>query len=69
MPIYCMNKNSQSNGDHEVHDTAKCTRLPKPENRRDLGWHADCRSAVKQAKTYDPKADGCAYCCPECHTS
>lgn len=68
MPIYCMNKNSQSNGDHEVHDTAKCNNLPKPENRLDLGWHANCQAAVKKAKAQDPKADGCKHCIPECHT-
>lgn len=69
MPYYCMNTNPQYNGDHEVHDINKCIRLPLPENRRDLGWHTDCNSAVRSAKVYDALADGCYYCCPECHTS
>jgi hypothetical protein len=69
MPYYCMNTNPQHNGDHEVHDVNKCTRLPHPVNRRDLGWQPDCQSAVRAAKVYDSQADGCYYCCPECHTS
>ena len=68
MPEYVMNKNSQSNGDHEVH-VITCTRLPDPENRLSLGIHYSCASAVERAKRIDLKADGCFYCSPECHKS
>ena len=68
MPRYICNKNAQSNGDHEVHNADTCIRLPLPVNQLDLGYHANCRTAVAQAKLYDRDADGCAYCSPECHT-
>lgn len=69
MPNYCVNKNAQSNGDHEVHDTGTCTRLPDWSNRLDLGYHATCAGAVQQAKRTYSQSNGCAYCCPSCHTS
>jgi hypothetical protein len=71
MPNYCVNTNAQSgSNDHEVHDLAStfgC--LPAPANRRDLGAHADCRSAVRTAKTHYADVNGCAHCCPACHTT
>ena len=66
MPSYYVNKNAQSNGDHEVH-TASCPYLPKPENRLPLGEHASCYTAVAKAKTIYPNADGCYYCSNACH--
>ncbi|TXH51031.1 MAG: hypothetical protein E6Q87_02265 [Cellvibrionales bacterium] len=71
MPIYCVNKNVQANGDHEVHDLSigKCTRLPETYNRLDLGYHPNCQSAVQKAKSIYWKSNGCYYCCPSCHTS
>lgn len=70
MPDYVVNRNEQSNGDHEVHRTDTCTRLPDRANRETLGFHHGCRSAViaAQAKGY-ARANGCAWCSPECHTS
>ncbi len=70
MPQYCVNKNAQPNGDHEVHDVSVFrTCLPIPSNRMDLGWHADCAAALRQAKTYyGASVDGCAECAPQCHT-
>ena len=71
MPTYCVNKNAQPNGDHEVHDVAStggC--LPAYNNRVDLGYHSSCSSAVSEAKRKGyTKANGCYYCCNECHTS
>jgi len=67
MPIYYVNKNAQSNGDHEVH-TADCSYLPEPENRLKLGYFTNCRDAVNAAKRYYSTADGCYHCSPECHT-
>jgi hypothetical protein len=68
MPDYVMNKNSQSNGDHEVHSTI-CNHKPDIENQLPLGWFTDCWSAVKKAKEIDPDADGCFHCSRDCHTS
>ena len=71
MPNYCVNKNKDNKGDHEVHnlDLHKGC-LPNPENRYSLGYHASCRSAVNSARAhgYSP-ANGCRWCAPECHTS
>lgn len=70
MPTYCINKNEQTDsGDHEVHDTSTnrwC--LPDIDNRRDLGVHSDCQSAVREARNYYTKVNGCAFCAPTCHT-
>lgn len=64
---YYVNKNAQSNGDHEVHN-ANCRALPHPENRLYLGEFNNCRDAVATAKRTYPTADGCAICSPECNT-
>lgn len=71
MPIYCVNKNKQSNGDHEVHDVASphgC--LPAATNRYDLGYHSSCSGAVSAAKQAGyTQSNGCYYCSNSCHTS
>jgi hypothetical protein len=68
MASYYANKNSQSNGDHEVHKS-DCSFLPKVENRTYLGEFDNCKDAVKEAKkTYDD-VNGCYYCSNSCHTS
>jgi hypothetical protein len=64
---YIVNRNAQSNGDHEVHK-AGCSWMPNLENRKSLGDCADCHEAVRKAKQYDPKADGCKHCSSACHT-
>ncbi|BBR37544.1 hypothetical protein WP3W19E03_00690 [Aeromonas veronii] len=72
MPNYVINKNSQSNGDHEIHNTTSgCSFMPNPENRIDLGYHDSCHGAVIAAKAQWPnnKINGCYYCCNACHTS
>ncbi|WP_163709387.1 hypothetical protein [Mangrovibacterium lignilyticum] len=68
MTNYYVNKNSQHNGDHEVHSSS-CLNLPAEFNRIFLGCFADCKSAVKEAKKTYPKSNGCYHCIPECHTS
>lgn len=70
MPTYCVNKNIQLNGDHEVHDLTPgaCNRLPDYFNRFDLGYHPNCQSAVRKAKETYRQSNGCYYCCPACHT-
>ena len=67
MAKYVMNKNSQSNGDHEVHKEG-CSWMPKPENQLPLGDFPSCHGAVAKAKTIDSLADGCKHCSPDCHT-
>ena len=67
MTKYYMNKNAQSNGDHEVHKEG-CSWMPYPENLLYLGDFLNCNGAVKKAKEYDPDADGCYFCSRECHT-
>lgn len=65
---YYVNKNSQSNGDHEVHKVT-CSRLPEASNRIYLGDFTFCSEAVKAAKKYYKQSNGCYYCSIECHTS
>lgn len=67
MPWYYVNKNAQSDGYHEVHETG-CAQGANAENQDDLGWHADCSGAVKKAKGSYTYVDGCFYCCEACHT-
>lgn len=69
MPQYCVNTNADNRGDHEVHRLDVCNRLPDLRNRKELGWHPDCKSAVKEAKKTYSTANGCYYCSPDCHTS
>lgn len=69
MPNYCVNKNAQPTGEHEVHNLdVNCKHLPEPINRLNLGWHPNCQSALRKAKESYSNVDGCAYCCPECNT-
>ncbi|MBL4692469.1 MAG: hypothetical protein JKY92_03975 [Magnetovibrio sp.] len=68
MPAYIVNKNAQTNGDHEVHKNG-CAYMPDIANRLPLGVHASCGPAVTKAKRTFPSADGCAYCCPTCNKS
>jgi hypothetical protein len=69
MPYYCVNKNAQSNGDHEVHNlSGNCPRLPNPVNQVALGQHATCVTAVSAAKRIYPRSNGCAYCASACNT-
>ena len=73
MPNYIVNKNAQSNGDHEVHETPRssCTSpwYPEPQNQVELGWHVSCSGAVTKAKFLGyTMANGCYYCSRSCHT-
>ncbi len=68
MSRYYVNKNAQSNGDHEVH-VSGCSFMPLEENRIYLGDFSNCEEAVKEAKKYYTDVDGCFYCCLDCHKS
>ncbi|WP_262152672.1 hypothetical protein [Chryseobacterium foetidum] len=67
MKKYYVNKNAQSNGDHEVHQQ-NCTYLLSPGNQQYLGEFSTCDSAVREAKKYYRQSNGCKTCCPTCHT-
>jgi len=67
MATYCVNKNAQHNGDHEVHRKG-CVLWPQPDNRISLGGHATCHGAVREARKHFTKMSGCLYCPNECHT-
>ena len=72
MQSFIINKNQQSNGDFEVHNTTTgCAFMPHPNNQVSLGNYLDCRGAVAAAKQANPtlKINGCYYCCKPCHTS
>lgn len=65
MEYYYVNNNAQPNGDHEVHKEI-CKVLPT--SRTYLGFFSNCYEAVAEAnKKFPGKADGCAWCCPDCH--
>ena len=64
---YFVNKNAQSNGDHEVHKDG-CQHAPDVKNRQPLGQYSSCSPAVTEAKKHYDKANGCYYCSRECHT-
>ena len=65
---YYVNKNTQANGDHEVHKEG-CSYLPELVNRIDLGNYYSYDAAVIEARKYYYNANGCYYCCKECHTN
>jgi hypothetical protein len=67
MPNYIVNNRTQSTGEHEVHIT-DCKYFPKIKYYTDLGWHNSCGPAKVAAKKVYANSDGCATCCPDCHT-
>jgi hypothetical protein len=68
MKDYYVNKNQQDNGDHEVHQS-DCRYMPNVENCIYLGTFNNCHDAVRAAKKKYSTANGCFWCCRECHTS
>lgn len=66
MARYYVNNKAQANGDHEVHTTG-CSHMPS--DKKDLGDHDNCQSAVREAKKTYKQSNGCYWCCRECHTS
>ena len=72
MARYIINKNQQSNGDHEIHNAIiGCSHMPDSENQIDLGYHNSCHEAVAYAKQQWPehKINGCYFCTKDCHTT
>lgn len=69
MPRFCVNKNAQSTGEHEVHNLDKnCNHLPETQNQLQLGSFSSCHGALTEARKTYSNVDGCAYCASECHT-
>ena len=68
MAFYYVNKNAQSNGDHEVHKSG-CSHMPNLENRIYLGDFTTCAPAVRKAKEHYMQSNGCYYCANACHTT
>ena len=68
MADYYVNKNQQSNGDHEVHKTG-CDYFPNQENAVFLGSFTSCHYAVSAAKKKGYNANGCYYYSKECYTT
>lgn len=67
MVHYIINKNKDSKGYNEVHQTT-CSHLPETKNQIQLGWFPNATSAVSYAKKNGyPNADGCYYCCTAAH--
>ena len=66
MASYYVNRRQQANGDNEVHALG-CRYFPSDTDY--LGDYSSCHGAVAQAKLSYPRANGCATCCPACHTS
>ena len=67
MSAYYVNKNSQSNGDHEIH-VLGCSYFPKKENAEYLGNFTYCDFAILEAKKKYDQVNGCFYRSKECHT-
>ena len=66
MARYSVNNNTQSNGDHEVHELG-CSFMPT-DNRTYLGEFSSCRPAVTEAKKHHNQVNGCHYRARDCHT-
>jgi hypothetical protein len=65
MKEYYVNTEAQHTGEHEVHEKG-CSYFPR--NAKYLEIFSDCHGAVKKAREYYNKVDGCFYCCRDCHT-
>ncbi|WP_109395518.1 hypothetical protein [Proteus terrae] len=66
---YYVHTSTDNHGDYEVHQDG-CDHMPNASNRQYLGYFTSCHQAVSQAKANGYRtADGCYWCCRECHTS
>ena len=66
---YCVNKNKDENGFHEVHKLKDCTdlRLPSISGKRTFYAINDYEAMTMAMKWYS-KVDGCKYCMPDFHS-
>ena len=69
MPDYYVNDTAKiPGGGHEVHAKG-CYRLDLAKSKTYLGEFTACHPAVVAANRKYPRSNGCAFCCPDCHTS
>ena len=46
MAKFIINKNQQSNGDHEIHNaTHGCSYMPNPKNQEEIGYYNTCHTS------------------------
>ena len=70
MKSYRINKNTDTNpgGHNEVH-SEDCTHYSVLKDYEYLGQFSSCHGAIQEARDRNyTKADGCAFCCPDCNT-
>ena len=67
MALYYVSTKPQANGDHDVHKSA-CILMPANEDTQYVGTFDNCFDAVRKAKQFFPKANGCYICSNECYT-
>lgn len=66
---YYVNDNAQPiSGDHEVH-ASNCIYISLIKSKTYLGMHGNCADAIREAKKYYIKSNGCSFCAEPCHTS
>lgn len=66
MRHYCVNRNQQPTGEHEIHDV-NCIYAPHQNNWIDLGWCSSDYEALQKAKYHYANVDGCWHCCASIH--
>jgi len=64
---YYVNNHAQPTGEHEVHAEG-CYYLTIAQSTTPLGSFNNCYDAVLAARKIYDNVDGCAFCCPPCHT-
>jgi hypothetical protein len=67
MEKYWVNNQTYTNPkkNHEVHKES-CRYLPS--DKKDLGYHHNCKTAMEKAKEFHDDVDGCKVCSDECHS-
>lgn len=68
MAKYYVNKQPESTGKHEVHQSG-CPHLPSIGQLVYLGEFDSCSEAVMEAEKYFIHVEGCEFCCSGCHMS
>lgn len=70
--INSQQQNASSGSDYELHNADTCEHIPAAHHRFTLGHFNNCQLAMEAAARQFPdwaeKIDGCAWCCPKCHT-
>lgn len=68
MPHYIVDRNAQPNGEHEVHVRGSVwSCLPAEADQREIGSHDDCEGALRIARLFYGRANGCARCAVSGH--